>query len=113
MGWLLTQEDEAAQTNRASGARVSTAAQLEATWKAAVSLSALTQPAQRQRQLEGLSSSSGSGRRGGRLAAHLGDVPEPGRIQLPAGGNTGGQEIADRLRCLQALQSEAARLLVA
>ncbi|CAL8470313.1 g9855 [Coccomyxa elongata] len=65
------EEDQAAQTNGASGVGVSTAAQFEATWKAAVSLSAFTQPAQRLRQLEGLSSSTGSGRRGGPLAAHL------------------------------------------
>ncbi|BDA44349.1 hypothetical protein COCOBI_05-5330 [Coccomyxa sp. Obi] len=103
------EEDQAAPTNRATGVGVSIAAQFEGTWKAAVSPSALVQPAQRQRQPEGLSSSSGGGRRGG----HLGDVPRPGRIQSPAGDGTGAEAVADRLQRLQALQNEAAQLLLA
>ena len=77
-----------------------------------MSPSALTQPAQRQRQLEGLSSSSGSSKRGGHLAAHPGNVSGPGRIQLPAEDSAGAQAVADRLQRLQMLQNEAAQLLV-
>lgn len=112
---MLTKEERGAPTNRASGPGVSIAAHFEAKWKTAVSLSALTQPAQRQRQQEGLSSSSGSstGRRGGLLAAHPGEIPRPVRIQLPAGDGTEAQAFADRLQRLQALQNEAAQLLLA